>query len=106
VIPLTFSLIYYVSDGNMIVMEGKELKNWRDIHNLTQLELSQYLKVERVTVARWEVGIRAIPPFLFLALEALENRLNEGGERVQTKIRKTKSRGKEVKRYGKFLPKR
>jgi DNA-binding XRE family transcriptional regulator len=87
-------------------MQGKELKNWRKNHNLTQMELAQHLHVDRITVWRWEVELRTIPPFLFLALEALENRLREGGERAQTKIRKTKSRGKEVKRYGKFLPKR
>ncbi len=60
-------------------MKGKGLKEWRKKYNLTQLELSRYLNVERVTVARWEVGIRTISPFLFLALEALENRFVKGG---------------------------
>ena len=61
-------------------MEGKELKKWRGVHNLTQLELAKHLRVGRVTIARWEVGLRAIPQFLFLALEALENRLLKGGD--------------------------
>jgi DNA-binding XRE family transcriptional regulator len=87
-------------------MKGKELKNWRAKHNLTQLELAHYLHVGRVTVARWEVAIRAIPPFLFLALEAIENRLMKGGEKVPGKTRKTKSKRKEVKKHGKPLSKR
>ena len=96
----------YVSDGNIKDMEGKELKNWRAKHNLTQLELAHYLHVERVTVARWEVAIRAIPPFLFLALEAIEDRLMKGGGKVTAKTRKTKSKRKEVKKNGMPLSKR
>ena len=84
-IPLTFSLIYYVANGSLTTMQGKELKNWRKNHNLTQMELAQHLHVDRITVWRWEVELRTIPPFLFLALEALENRLKEGGERVKPK---------------------
>jgi predicted transcriptional regulator len=87
-------------------MKGKELKNWRKKYNLTQLELSRYLNVERVTVARWEVEIRPVPPFLFLALEALENRLMKGGGKGKGKTRKTKPKRKEVKKHGKSLSKR
>jgi DNA-binding XRE family transcriptional regulator len=87
-------------------MEGKELKNWREKHNLTQLELSQWLRVDRATVGRWEVGLRAIPPFLFLALEAIENRLKKGGGKSQVRTRKAKSKRKEVKKHGKYIPKR
>jgi len=56
---------------------GKELKEWRQRHRLTQVELAQMLGVIRVTVARWEGGTRGIPPFLPLALEALEYRMKE-----------------------------
>ncbi|NOQ86358.1 MAG: helix-turn-helix domain-containing protein [Deltaproteobacteria bacterium] len=87
-------------------MKGKELKNWRKKYNLTQLELSRYLNVERVTVARWEVGIRTISPFLFLALEALENRLTKGGGKGKGKTRKTNPKRKEVKKHEKSLSKR
>jgi transcriptional regulator with XRE-family HTH domain len=87
-------------------MKGKELKNWRKKYNLTQLELSRYLNVERVTVARWEVGIRTISPFLFLALEALENRLMKGGGKGKGKTRKTNPKRKEVKKHEKSLSKR
>ncbi len=87
-------------------MKGKGLKEWRKKYNLTQLELSRYLNVERVTVARWEVGIRTISPFLFLALEALENRLMKGGGTGKAKTRKTNPKRKEVKKHGKSLSKR
>ena len=100
-----FCLICYVTDGNILSMKGKELKNWRTKHNLTQLELAHFLHVERVTIARWEVEIRSIPPFLFLALEALEKRMVKGGDKDKRNARKVKSKGKEVKKYGKPLSK-
>ena len=77
---LTYPLNYFVTNGNIIVMKGEELKKWRATYHLTQRELAQHLKVERVTVARWEVGLRVIPSFLFLALEALEIRFMKGGD--------------------------
>jgi DNA-binding XRE family transcriptional regulator len=86
-------------------MEGEELKKWRWLYKLTQLELAKHLKVERVTIARWEVGIRAIPPFLFLALEALENRLMKGGDQGQFAVKPNSIR-KEVKRHGKSISKK
>jgi len=86
-------------------MKGEELKKWRRGHKFTQLELARHLKVGRVTIARWEVGIRAIPQFLFLALEALENRLMKGGDQGQTAV-KPKSIRKEVKRHGKSISKK
>ena len=58
-----------------MTMEGKELRNWREKHKLTQLELAEHLHVKRETVTRWEIEMRKIPPFLFLALEGLENLL-------------------------------
>ncbi len=87
-------------------MEGKELRNWRQKHNLTQLELAEHLHVKRETVTRWEIEMRKIPPFLFLALEALENRFMKGGGTGKSKTRKTNPKGKEVKKYGKSLSKR
>jgi transcriptional regulator with XRE-family HTH domain len=56
-------------------MTGKELQEWRRKWGLSQEGLARRLGVIRVTVARWETGTRAIPSFLPLALEALENRL-------------------------------
>ena len=63
-------------------MKGKELKKWRAKHNLTQMELAQHLYVDRVTIARWEIELRKIPPFLFLALETISRNLKKkGGEK-------------------------
>jgi DNA-binding transcriptional regulator YiaG len=56
-------------------MTGKELQEWRRQWGLTQEGLARLLGVIRLTVARWETGARAIPSFLPLALEALENRI-------------------------------
>jgi DNA-binding transcriptional regulator YiaG len=61
-------------------MTGQELKEWRRKWGLTQEGLAQRLRVIKVTVARWETGTRAIPSFLFLALEALENRMQKEGK--------------------------
>jgi len=55
------------------------LKAWRLRQRLTQRELAQLLGVTPICVAFWEWGKRRIPPFLPLALEALEHRLKKGG---------------------------
>lgn len=61
-------------------MTGQDLKEWRRKMGLTQEDLARRLDVIRLTVARWETGTRAIPSFLPLALEALENRMEKGGK--------------------------
>lgn len=61
-------------------MTGQELKEWRRKRGLTQEDLARRLGVIRLTVARWETATRAIPSFLQLALEALENRMEKGGK--------------------------
>ena len=61
-------------------MTGQELKEWRRKWTLTQDELARRLGVIRLTVARWETGSRTIPSFLHLALEALENHMENGGK--------------------------
>jgi len=53
-------------------MTKEELAEWREAYGLTQQELADLLHVTRVTIARWEAGIRKIPPFLYLALIGLE----------------------------------
>jgi transcriptional regulator with XRE-family HTH domain len=57
-------------------MTGMELRQWREERHLTQTELSEMLGVQFNTVSRWEVGTRAIPSFLELALETIGRRLN------------------------------
>jgi transcriptional regulator with XRE-family HTH domain len=63
-----------------------ELQKWRRDHGFTQETLAKALGVTTVTVGRWEAKMRQIPPFLHLALEALEAR---GGE---TKPREAKKK--------------
>ena len=61
-------------------MNGQELKAWRLNWQLTQGALAGLLGVHRVTIAKWEAGDRGIPPFLHLALKALEHDwIKEGG---------------------------
>jgi transcriptional regulator with XRE-family HTH domain len=61
-------------------MTGQDLRTWRKQWKITQEELAGALGVYRVTVNRWERGVRSIPSFLPLALEALEHRLQKGGK--------------------------
>jgi len=61
-------------------MKGKELQEWRRKWGQSQEGLARRLGVIRVTVARWETGIRAIPPFLPLALAALEYNMKKERE--------------------------
>ena len=60
-------------------MNSDELKFWRKRWGLTQAKLAALLGTYQVTVARWETGTRKIPFLLHLALEALENRVKDGG---------------------------
>ena len=62
------------------LMNPIELKSWRQKWELTQAGLAAALGVRNMAVARWEWGARRIPPFLHLALKALESQLKEGEE--------------------------
>lgn len=81
-------------------MTNDELKQWREKQGYSQATLAKALGVHVMTISKWERGIREIPPFLRLALRALEL---EGGEKnSQGKQAQTKTR-KENKRHGKHL---
>jgi DNA-binding XRE family transcriptional regulator len=56
----------------ILIMKSKELKAWRNKHQLTQTELGELLGVTKMCVYRWEAGNRKVPAFLHLALESLE----------------------------------
>lgn len=56
-------------------MTPKDLVAFRERLELTQQDLADRLGVDRVTIARWETGTRAIPAYLWLALETVERRL-------------------------------
>jgi transcriptional regulator with XRE-family HTH domain len=60
-------------------MMGKDLLVWRKQRGLTQRELALSLGVRNLAVSRWERGERRIPALLPLALEALEYRMQKGG---------------------------
>ncbi|HYA15719.1 MAG TPA: helix-turn-helix transcriptional regulator [Syntrophales bacterium] len=70
-------------------MMSEELKKWRDDHGYSQAKLARALNVAVMTVSRWETGLRAIPPFLHLALRCLEL---EGSELLNEGKKKNKKR--------------
>ena len=49
-----------------------QLRDWRMRRWLTQAQLAELLGVKGQTVYRWESGESTVPPFLGLALEALD----------------------------------
>jgi transcriptional regulator with XRE-family HTH domain len=58
-------------------MEPDQLRDFRLKHKLTQAKLAELLMTTGNTVARWERGERAIPPYLALALQAIESELSK-----------------------------
>lgn len=77
-------------------MTKDELKKWRADNGYSQAKLATTLGVASMTVTRWEMGIRSIPPYLHLALKALEGGETESGVEGNRK----KKTGKEDKRHG------
>lgn len=59
----------------MTRLQSTQLAQWRHYHQLTQTQLARLLGVHLQTIARWEGGTRAIPPFLGLALETVQREL-------------------------------
>jgi len=53
-------------------MDADELREKRKALEMTQAQLAKALGVNIMTVSRWERGLRSIPPYLSLALEAIE----------------------------------
>jgi transcriptional regulator with XRE-family HTH domain len=81
-------------------MTPDELKAWRKKHGHTQVTLAGALSVIPLTVSRWERGVREIPSFLSLALEALESK--GGGKKQPRDTTETKTR-KEGEKNGNDL---
>ncbi len=57
------------------MVRPQELISRRRSMEMTQAELATELEVSANTVARWERGERAIPPYLKLALDTIEQNL-------------------------------
>ena len=81
-------------------MTNKEIQQWRQDNGYSQGKLANALNVHVMTVSKWERGIREVPPFLRLALRALEleggETNNRGKVMATTKPRKEKSHGKHL----------
>lgn len=61
----------------MATMKPGELKAIRKNLKLTQAQLAKALGVDRVTVARWETGLRKLPPMLTLAIKGFRSELRK-----------------------------
>lgn len=55
-------------------MTASDLMTWREQQGWTQSGLARALGVNRGTVIRWESGESDLPPYLHLALKALETK--------------------------------
>jgi len=56
------------------LMSSEKLRMWRAKYRLSQHQLAEALGVNVRTIGKWENAERAIPPFMELALEGLEQR--------------------------------
>jgi transcriptional regulator with XRE-family HTH domain len=72
-------------------MTRDELRKWREVNGYSQARLANALGIASMTVTRWEMGMRSIPPYLHLALKAIE-----GGDKTGTDGHKQKKTRKEV----------
>lgn len=63
-------------------MTPKQLKQFReDTLRMSQSELAEWLQISKRTYEGWEQGRYKIPPYLFLALKAIQHwRLIEKAE--------------------------
>jgi DNA-binding XRE family transcriptional regulator len=67
----------YVATLHSRQVPAFDLRAWRRAHGLTLKQLAATLGVYWITVQRWETGAQAIPPYLHLALERLEQKASE-----------------------------
>lgn len=74
----------------LLFMTPDDLKRWRELNGYSQMKLAAALRVSRVTVTRWETGVREIPSFLGLALGGLETidaERKSGGPKTEKGLR-------------------
>jgi transcriptional regulator with XRE-family HTH domain len=83
------NLSFNLTDGRVFSMDKDALKKFRESIGLTQSGLADALSVANNTVSRWELGTRAIPSFLPLALETIErNQKARNAPAVVSRLRK------------------
>ncbi len=70
-------------------MKPEEIRAWRKGNGYTQAALAGVLGVWPFTVSRWELGAREVPPFLHLALWAVER---QGEQKPKRGAKKKKRR--------------
>jgi DNA-binding transcriptional regulator YiaG len=58
-------------------MTPEQLRVWRWEHHLSQQALADFLHVTVLTVKRWESGGRTPPEYLSLALERIDQLLDQ-----------------------------
>lgn len=56
-------------------MKPADLKQWRAARAMTQARLAAILGVTDRAIRMWESGARKIPPYLWLALRAIDDYL-------------------------------
>ena len=57
-------------------MEPQEIKDWRKSRGIkTQARFAEHLGISREAIARWETGASKPQPYIVLALEGLDRRL-------------------------------
>lgn len=74
-------------------MDREELREWRKRNRFTQVDLAKALGVHPMTVSKWETEAREIPPFLSLALTALECQTKGGDKRLKSKTKSKEDSG-------------
>ena len=57
-------------------LDALQLREWRKTRRINQTDLGAILGVSHATISNWENDIFAIPPYLHLALEAVNHRLS------------------------------
>jgi transcriptional regulator with XRE-family HTH domain len=73
---------------NILTMEPKQLKQWREANGYSQARLAKALSCHVITVSRWENGAREIPSFLKLALSYLELKRDKPEPKLNLKTKK------------------
>jgi transcriptional regulator with XRE-family HTH domain len=66
-------------------MTSKELKDLRTRLGLTQNELGKRLGIARVTVARWEIGLRKVPELAARLVQHVAKEVREEQQRKKSR---------------------